>query len=289
MKNFKKVSAPVRVDISACWPDCDPYRQDYGGFLLNAAIKQRVYTRRLNGDFVCSVREVPTNSGLGVSAAIRTTFMIASNPAILDKFSLTDKIFKVYTFENQVLHHRAGLQDQAAALEGGVNLWEFRKDNKVNKYPIERKRTKHLEKRLVIIYTGQKHESVDIHNILFSPKNYKKIIPAIKQMSKVAKLMAGQIDNQVAMTDLINESRELHRKPFSGVVTNTMKVLASRLKGGYLAWKATGAGGGGSMLFYTPDTKALIKFFNKIRRQKNLPKESKIFPVKFDYKGLIVK
>jgi len=79
MKNFKKVSAPVRVDISACWPDCDPYRQDYGGFLLNAAIKQRVYTRRLNGDFVCSVREVPTNSGLGVSAAIRTTFMIASN------------------------------------------------------------------------------------------------------------------------------------------------------------------------------------------------------------------
>ena len=37
-----KVTAPVRIDISAGWSDAAPFQQDFGGAVLNAAINLRV-------------------------------------------------------------------------------------------------------------------------------------------------------------------------------------------------------------------------------------------------------
>ena len=38
-----KVSAPIRIDFSG-WADSPPFVDDYGGFILNAAINYRVST-----------------------------------------------------------------------------------------------------------------------------------------------------------------------------------------------------------------------------------------------------
>ena len=117
-----KVNAPVRIDISAGWPDSDPYRKDFGGAVLNAAINLRVkaeFDRKL----VTGLGEAEDYNGLGASGAVDAAWLVTKNPTLItDKLDL---IRSVWQLQNKIIRQRGGLQDQAAAVYGGVNLWEF--------------------------------------------------------------------------------------------------------------------------------------------------------------------
>ncbi len=179
-----RVTAPVRVDISGGWPDSDPYRKDFGGIVLNAAINLRV-SAHLDRNLVVSPLRVPPHSGLGASGALRSVELVASNPILLkDKLNL---IRKVWAFENKIIGNRAGFQDEAVAIYGGVNYWEFGKDDSIKVTQIPRKQSQHLEDRLVLIYTGETHLSRNIHDLVFGPGNYERNILAIHRMKEIAK------------------------------------------------------------------------------------------------------
>ncbi len=279
-----KVTAPVRIDISAGWSDADPFRREFGGAVLNAALNLRVSGTLKGKALTTSLDKVPSNSGLGTSGALRTVYLVAANPHLIR--NKVELIKRVNTFENAIIGQRAGFQDQAAAIFGGVNYWEFRHNGDIYRMSISQKKAQHLYDRLVLVYTGDRHLSSSVHQKVFeNPKHFMKSIPAIAKMRDIAKKMAFHVDNEEVMAQLIRETWELQKSLSNTMETDTMRRLQRVCTDCYLAARATGAGGGGCMIFYVkPEKKKhLIFLFNQMK--KKLP-NMKVLPFEFDYKGI---
>jgi galactokinase/mevalonate kinase-like predicted kinase len=275
-----RVTAPVRIDISGGWPDSDPYRADFGGIVLNAAINIRV-SANLDRDLVVSSGPVPPRSGLGASGALRSVELVASNPRLIkNKTALIDK---VHSFENKIIGNRAGFQDEAASIYGGVNYWEFGRHDQIRRKAISRKRAQHLEDRLVLIYTGETHLSANIHDLVFGPSNYTRNIPTITRMKEIATEMKDKLTEESEMARLIGETWALQRSLHPSIESRRMRILQRLLKGDYLAARATGAGGGGCMIFYTNDRANLVKTLGETRKKLS---GTRVIPFKFDYVGI---
>ncbi|MFH1290153.1 MAG: hypothetical protein ABIH92_01975 [Nanoarchaeota archaeon] len=279
-----KVTAPVRIDISAGWSDAVPFVDQFGGAVLNAAINLRVSATLKHGKLISSLEKVPGHSGLGTSGAIRTAYLIAANPSLM-KISKNELIRRVHIFENAIVGQRAGFQDQAAAIYGGVNYWEFRKDGSIHRTRIPKSDAWHLYDRLVLVFTGEGHISANVHERVFEGKRYIRFIPQIDKMRTLARRMVKHIGNEKKMASLINQTWELQKHLHSSMESPSMKKLQEVCSGYYLAARATGAGGGGCMLFYVePEKKqSLIRKINKLNG--NFPK-LKVLPFDFDYRGI---
>src|SRR3989338_7344381 len=149
-----KVTAPVRIDISAGWSDADPFKHEFGGAVLNAAINLRVAGVLGKGKLITDLQKVPAASGLGTSGALRSVYLVASNPSLIK--NKLDLIRRVNIFENAIVGQRAGYQDQAAAIFGGVNYWEFTGADRIRRIGIDKNKAEHLHDRLVLVYTGNR-------------------------------------------------------------------------------------------------------------------------------------
>ncbi|MDD5699651.1 MAG: hypothetical protein PHH00_00450 [Candidatus Nanoarchaeia archaeon] len=278
---MKRVTAPVRIDISGGWPDSDPYRRDFGGAVLNAAINHRVSAQLDAPNLTTSLGNVPKSSGLGTSGALRATYLVASNDSLIQ--DRMDLVRRVHRFENEVLNQRAGFQDEAAAIYGGVNYWDFGQNGAIRRYEIPREQARHLETHLVLVHIGEDHLSSNIHNLVFGPGNYEKNIPRLDRMKEIAKLMTRNPSDFYQMASLINETWDLQRALHSSIETKTMRKLQSKLKSYYSACRATGAGGGGCIIFYTDNRERLAKAAADL--QDKMP-NMKVIPFQFDYEGI---
>lgn len=278
-----KVTCPVRIDISAGWSDAAPFVNEFGGAVLNAAITRHVSATLAHGKLTNSLDEIPGHSGLGTSGALRTAYLVASNPNLIS--NKIELIKRVHTFENAIVGQRAGYQDQAAAIFGGVNYWEFRKNGSIHREPLTKQQVKHLQDRLVLVFTGEGHISANVHEQVFEGRRFIKFIPEIDRMRVIAGMMKKNIHDEKKMSVLINETWKLQKKLHSGMETPSMKTLLDHCQRNYLAARATGAGGGGCLLFYTkPEWRNdLIKEIKQlIRKIKNL----EVLDFEFDFKGI---
>ncbi|MFH1802552.1 MAG: hypothetical protein ABH864_03800 [archaeon] len=278
-----KVTCPVRIDISAGWSDAAPFVNEFGGAVLNAAINHRVSATLKDGKLINSLEDVPGHSGLGTSGALRTAYVVASNPG-LEKNKI-ELIKRIHKFENAIVDQRAGYQDQAAAIFGGVNYWEFRKDGSVERNPIVKSDVKHLQDRLVLVFTGEGHISANVHENVFTGRRFIKFIPQIDKMRLIAGQMKKHIGNEKIMARLINETWELQKHLHKNMETGAMRKIQKACEGSYLAARATGAGGGGCLLFYAePEKKReLVRKLNAVNKK---IKCAKVIPFEFDYKGI---
>jgi len=278
-----RVTCPVRIDISAGWSDAKPFVNEFGGAVLNAAISHRVSATLKDGKLINSLEKIPGHSGLGTSGALRTAYLVAANPKLItNKMEL---IKRVHSFENAIVGQRAGYQDQAAAVFGGVNYWEFRKNGSIHREPLTKNQVKHLHERLVLVFTGEGHISASVHEKVFEGRRFIKFIPEIDRMRSIALLMKKNIDNEKKMAVLINETWSLQKKLHEQMETPAMKKILDYCKRNYLAARATGAGGGGCLLFYTrPEWRnSLIKEIKQLEKQlKNL----KLIEFEFDFEGI---
>jgi len=274
------VSAPVRIDISGGWSDSDPYRKDFGGAVLNAAINWRV-SADFDGYLKVNPGMVPSHSGLGTSGALRAVELAASNTALLK--DRTELIKRVHRLENEIVGHRAGFQDEAAAIYGGVNYWEFGANGSIKRTPISKNMAQYLEKRLVLVYLAEDHLSANIHDLVFGPDNYERNIPRFDEMKEISKLMIQNFSDEDRMAHLINLTWDLQRLLHKSVETEKMRQLQKTVAGKYLAARVTGAGGGGSMIFYTLRKDELIEELNK---PGVLTGGARVLDFEFDWEGI---
>lgn len=278
------VRAPVRVDFAGGWSDVPPYADEKGGTVVNAAINQYV-----EGKFITDAQDkitveyrsdIPASSGLGTSAAMNVVWLKLINHD-LDAAGVAEKSFWL----EKLLGIAGGRQDQYAAAFGGINYMTFHLD-KVEVHPIKMKKSfiLQLEDNLVLCYTGKSRLSSNIiTEVMGNFKNgNKKTIEALQQIREAAQKMVSALEksNLGLFANLVNQNWEAQKILGKGVTNPLIDGIFKRaFKAGAIAGKATGAGGGGSLLFVG----------DKVRITRALEKDCQIIPFKFDFDGVQIR
>jgi D-glycero-alpha-D-manno-heptose-7-phosphate kinase len=276
MKIIKQVRAPVRIDFAGGTTDISPFKDKYGGAVLNAAINKYIIGKLVATNKNVGLEyhgDIPTSSGLGTSGVMNLVWL-----ALISKTKNKQEIVeKVYDLE-QVMGMVGGEQDQYAGALGGINFLEFKKDKvKVTRLNLPRRTIKKLESKLVIVYTGKPHFSGDANRLAIENLKKGKNVKNLLRLRDIAREMKNCLlrEDLERFAELMNEETEqrddLHKVTVPLGMEKTIKKAMSH---GAIASKVCGSGAGGSILFFG-DKKRLKKKFGR-----------KVIDFKFDFKGL---
>ena len=244
---------PVRVDLAGGWTDVQPYSGDHGGEVVNFAINRYIRSS-LEKDDEGRIRveyssDMPTGSGLGTSGAMNVGLIATIAGGGKSPEDIAELAFQ---FE-ALLENKGGRQDQWAAARGGFNHLLFLGDE-VEEIPFEPMKSARnwLRKHFVIAYTGIEHKSGDIHSKVWEryEESDEEVISGLHLIRGAARNMAEglQRDRRELVVKALNEvcdgvdliDRSIH-DPFREVMGELKE------SGSVVAWKALGAGGGGSV------------------------------------------
>ncbi|MCX6749939.1 MAG: hypothetical protein NTZ83_00610 [Candidatus Pacearchaeota archaeon] len=161
---IKKLIAPVRIDFAGGTTDISPFKDRYGGCVLNSTINRYVVGELIINDKKTHLEytgNIPTSSGLGTSGVMNLIWLslISQKKDGFDsnyKKKLAETVYKM----EQAMGLVGGKQDQYASAFGGINFMEFKKDKvKIERLNLSKEFIKELEDKLVLVYTGKPHFS----------------------------------------------------------------------------------------------------------------------------------
>ncbi len=275
-KIIKKVKAPVRIDFAGGTTDISPFREKYGGAVLNAAINRYVVGKLIIDDKKTHLEytgDIPTSSGLGTSGVMNLVWLaLISNEK--NKIKLAERVYDLEQSQGFV----GGKQDQYAGTLGGINFLEFNKNKvKITKLNLNSKLIKELEDNLVLVYTGKPHLSMNSNKAMIDNLKKGKNIQNLIKIKRIAYEMKSALlkGNLSRFAKLMNSETEERRKLAKGILTkDTERIIRDGMENGAIAAKILGSGNGGSVLFFGDKQKLKRKF------------GSRIIDFKFDFKGL---
>jgi D-glycero-alpha-D-manno-heptose-7-phosphate kinase len=203
--------------------------------------------------------DAPVGSGLGSSSTLVVTIIRAFVELLnlpLDDYEVAKLAFKIERLDCGL---QGGRQDQYSATFGGFNFIEFYENERtiVNPLRIKNWIICELEASMVLFFTGVSRESARIiadqsKNLKTGAANALEAMHGIKREALVMKecLLRGEFEGLVNSLRLGWENK----KRSSGSVSNPHieEIHETAVAAGALAGKASGAGGGGFMLFFVP-------------------------------------
>ena len=242
-----------------------------------------VVAGRLNPQAKIRARvQVPPLAGLGASASIA----VAAAGALKPDISRDEAIQVAYDAEREDLGVLGGWQDQVAAAYGGINYMEFG-ENRMTVEPmkVSRETILDLEKHLVLVFV-QARTAIDggdvIRDQLERLKNRENLWAhhRIKEICLVMR-WALRHHNMELFAELLDEEWKAKRQ-FSPLISNEYidGVYEYASHHGAKAGKLMGAGAGGHLLLYCPETEGLVA--GKLREVELHPEQ-----ISFDWEGLV--
>lgn len=203
--------------------------------------------------------DAPAGSGLGSSSTLVVVMIEAFTELLnlpLDDYAIARLAFKIERVDCGL---QGGRQDQYAATFGGFNFMEFYADERavINPLRIKNWIICELEASLLLFYTGVSRESQKIvtdqrDNVRAGSVDAIEGMHGLKREALVMKecLLKGDFEGIVGSMRLGWESKKRTAKAVSN--SQIDEVYESAIGAGALAGKASGAGGGGFMIFYVP-------------------------------------
>jgi D-glycero-alpha-D-manno-heptose-7-phosphate kinase len=281
---IKKLMSPVRIDFAGGTTDISPFRDKYGGCVLNVTINRYVIGELKINDKKTHLEytgNIPTSSGLGTSGVMNLVWLglISQKEDGFDtnyKKELAERVYKM----EQSMGLVGGKQDAYASALGGINFMEFNKDKvKIEKINLSAKFIKELEDKLILVYTGKPHFSGNSNKSMMddlrSGKNNSNLL-RIKQIAIEMKRAIIKEDME-RFAELLNEETGERKKLHESIVPKSIQnIIDSGMQNGAVAAKVCGSGGGGCILFLGDKNRLKKKF-----------KEQAI-EFKFDFEGLRV-
>jgi len=279
---IKRVMAPVRIDFGGGTTDISPFRDKYGGCVLNAAIsryvigKLEIDNKKTHLEYTGNV---PTSSGLGTSGVMNLVWLSLISQRAKDfdleyKRELAETVYKM----EQAMGLVGGKQDQYAGAFGGINFMEFKGDKvSIKRLQLNKAFIKKLEDKLVLVYTGKRHFSGNSNKAMIDNLIKGKNNSNLLRIKKIAVEMKNALlnENLKKFSELMNEELKERGKLHKSIIPeNTQKIISFGMKNGATAAKICGSGGGGSILFFG-DKQKLKESFGK-----------RVIDFKFDFKGL---
>jgi len=276
MKGTKKVRAPVRIDFGGGTTDISPFRDEYGGCVLNAAINKYVTGELFYSDSKVGLKyeaNVPTSSGLGTSGVMSLVWLALISKT-KDKKELAEGVYQLEQGMKQV----GGKQDEYAGAFGGINFIEFKKDKVyLTKLKLSKKFITQLENRLILVYTGKPHFATNSNRAMIDNLKNGKNSENLLRIKKIAIEMKKALEKEdlYKFAALLNEETKERIKLHKSVAPPEIrKIIRDGLNSGAIAAKICESGGGGSILFFGNKEKLKRKFGRKV------------IDFKFDFEGL---
>ena len=228
--------------------------------------------------------DLPALSGLGASSAF-TVSLINSIKCLNNRNKLSKKILaeSAIKIEQKILNEYVGSQDQYSCAYGGLNYIKFSKDKiNVSKITISKNKIYELQQNIILFFTGiqRKAQNIEKDKFINIDKNYNSLIK-INDIVKEAKKVFSSNKNfdLVFLSELMNDSWFLKKSLSKKVSNNKLdEIFEVGIRSGALAGKILGAGGGGFIMFLTPNNRVKEKI------KKNLNKLISI-NIKFDTEG----
>jgi D-glycero-alpha-D-manno-heptose-7-phosphate kinase len=291
--------SPVRISLGGGGTDLPSYYRKHGGFLISAAIDKYVYIaihksfvpeiiikyselekvtdvenirhpiiresmRELNMDGhymdISSLADIPSGTGMGSSGSFTTALIKAlytySNQSISTRL-LAETACKI---ELERLGEPIGKQDQYIAAFGGITVFEFLENERVEIAPLNlgKETLYNLEDNLVLFFTGYSRSASAIlkeqdDKSKTDDDEITQNLHFVKGLGKQSKEVL-ESGNLIRFGELMNEHWE-HKKRRSKSISNG-KIddwYDLALGNGAIGGKLIGAGGGGFLMFYTED------------------------------------
>jgi D-glycero-alpha-D-manno-heptose-7-phosphate kinase len=199
----------------------------------------------------------PAKAGLGGSStALAALIKALSKLAVLaGKPSLTQKdiLHLAYHLEDSTSSGKCGIQDQAAAVFGGVNLWRWQFGNRRLPYQrqalLDQEGQRELSERLLVAFSGKSHVSARVNQGwlegFLSGKTRAGWIEANRIVRRLAHAFAGRKWDQAGR--LLREEMAVRRAITpDALIPMTAKLIQQAEEAGCGA-RFAGAGAGGSV------------------------------------------
>ena len=268
--------APTRLDFGGGWTDVPPYCEREGGFVCNVAINRYATATVTQGAAVPTdrddvlVRAAVRRAGLtGVSLTVKNDFPVgaglggssAASAAVLGALAAWKdepwnrrgiaELGRVIEVED--LGVAGGRQDHYAATHGGALALTFTDTVDPQPIALSAATTTALERRAIVIYTGQSRISGDTITAVLEAylERDRRVCNALREMKRLATEMAtvlehGDLDHLGA---LVEEHWSSQRALNSAIPTPLIdEIIARAAKAGAHGAKALGASGGGCVL-----------------------------------------
>lgn len=210
--------------------------------------------------------DAPPGSGLGTSASMGVA-LLAALARIADRHLVGYELAELASsIERDDLGILGGKQDHYASALGGVSFMEFEGEFvRTSPLRISRGTALELEKNLIVCYTGTSRLSGDIHANVTGAwlAGEPATVRAIESLKRIARqvrdaLLDGDMERFGA---LLSENWACQKELHPSVSNPQIDALFDlALEHGAVGGKASGAGGGGCLLFYCqPEREHLVR------------------------------
>jgi D-glycero-alpha-D-manno-heptose-7-phosphate kinase len=198
-------------------------------------------------------------SGLGSSSAFTVGLAnVLANPNRHDSMVSREYLAQTaYKIEREMCGYPVGKQDQYAAAYGGMNLFEFNKDDSVDIKPVTYNREVwgELEKRLLLVYSGKGRNANSILQKQAAAMSDEAKFDLVRRSRDKAYVATRYLkENKIDDFGALLHDAWLDKKGVESSITNEYfdNIYSRALEAGSLGGKLLGAGGGGFFIFYTP-------------------------------------
>ncbi len=263
LDNGKIICSSPDCGLEEVYDSADVLPTD-GFFVLAKGVYNRVvrdFTHRPLSFRITSHVDSPAGSGLGTSSTLVVSILGAFAEWLKLPLGEYDLARLAYNIERKDLQMTGGKQDQYAATFGGFNFMEFLQDDKVivNPLRIRQRFQDELAHNLLLYYTETSHISAkiiegQIRNVSDGNKSSIEAMHRLKSQAIQMKecLLKGEIDG---IGELLNFGWEEKKKMTSGITNQLLDdIYTTAVNAGATGGKVSGAGGGGFMFFYCPNT-----------------------------------
>ena len=226
--------------------------------VIRATLVEMGYVKPLN---IAIISDLPGNSGLGSSSSFTVGFIALMEYLQGRSITKFDLFKRAVHTERDLLKENVGIQDQIHAAFGGLNLYQFHKEElTIRPAQMATECRNALDRSLCLLYTGiQRHASATLQEQLKNTEE-KKIQKDLNHLVKLCHdglaLLEGRNPESMLsdLGKLVSEGWETKRR-FSTSVTLPQidEAYEEAMRLGAYGGKLCGAGGGGFLLFMAPD------------------------------------
>ena len=222
--------------------------------LVEAAVRRA----GIQGVDVALYNDFPIGAGLGGSSAAGVALAQALTQCAGERLAPAELAERSRATEVEELGVAGGRQDHYASAFGGALALRFsERSTDVRRIPLSREANEELERRCIIVYTGESRISGDTITAVTGAYERRdaKVLFALQRMRQLAEQMADALERSDidGLAGLVGEHWAHQRSLHPAIPTKRIDAIIERARAaGALGAKALGASGGGCVLVIAP-------------------------------------